>query len=438
MATATQAEVTTQLMEEQSGFRVTKLGVFSALFLVLGAALLIFAPQAFDAAAITGVNLGDNAQNWFGDSATLPVPTLGYAVVVGLFYVASGVVGLLPVPALRRVKFWLLVACGVLIIPTVLILAAANNDFNLAVMLRASLRLATPIILGAMAGIWTERTGVINIAIEGMMLTGAGIGFVVFTVLAAGGLGVSGSQIFAVLIAVLAGGLMALLHAWLSITFKTDQIVSGTVINILAIGITSFLRREVLMSNQAGIETLPEVAIPGLSQIPLLGEMLFQGKPIFYAMLLIVPLTHIIMFYTQWGLRTRSVGENPHAADTLGIDVIRTRWTNVFIGGLIAGLAGAWFSIENTGTFEDNMTNGKGFISLAAMIFGNWLPFGAMSGGILFGFSEALGDRFQILNVPIPTELVQMTPYLITIIVLAGLVGRSTPPRSLGEPYEKE
>ena len=436
MASATQADVSA-LSQEKSGFRFTKIGVFSALFIVFGVLLAVLVPLNTEAGAVTGVNFGNNAEAMFGEGATVPVPVIPYAIAVGLFYIASGAVGLLPVGT-RRIKFWLLVASGALLVPTVLILAAINNDFNLAVMLRASLRLATPVILGAMAGIWTERTGVINIAIEGMMLTGAGVGFVVFTVLTNTNLSISQSQLFGVLVAVLAGGMMALLHAWLCITFKTDQIVSGTVINIMAIGVTSFLRREVLLSSQAGMETLPELPIPLLSQIPVLGEMLFQGKPIFYMMLIIVPLTHMILFYTQWGLRTRSVGENPHAADTLGVDVIRTRWTNVFIGGLIAGLAGAWFSIENTGTFEDNMTNGKGFISLAAMIFGNWLPFGAMSGGVLFGFSEALGDRFQILNVPIPAEFIQMTPYLITIIVLAGLVGRTTPPKSLGEPYEKE
>ncbi len=439
MATITPNELQGQVTQERS-FRVTRAGVFSVVFLVAGLLMVTLVPANFAPGTLTGINFGDNAANWFGDAAVLFVPTVPYALVVGGLYIVTGVIGLLPVAGLRGVRGWLLGISGVLIIPTVLVLAARNNDFNLAVLLRTSLRLATPIILGAMAGIWTERSGVVNIAIEGMMLTGAGIGFVTFTLLSLspGLLPVGTRQWMSVGIAVLAGGTMALLHAWLSITFKTDQIVSGTVINILALGVTSFLRREVLLSSQAGVETLPELPIGGLASLPVLGEVLFQGKPIFYAMLLIVPLTHVILFYTPWGLRTRSVGENPHAADTLGVNVTRTRWINVFIGGLIAGLAGAWFSLENTGTFEDGMTNGKGFISLAAVIFGNWLPFGASAGGILFGFSEALGDRFQILNVPIPAEFVQMTPYLITIIVLAGLVGKSTPPKALGEPYEKE
>ncbi|MBZ0302976.1 MAG: ABC transporter permease, partial [Anaerolineae bacterium] len=238
---------------------------------------------------------------------------------------------------------------------------------------------------------------------------------------------------------VLAGGVMAMLHAWLSITFKTDQIVSGTVINILAVGLTSFMRREVLLAAQdAGRETIRALPIPILKDVPIVGEIFFDGKPIFYLMFVLLILTHVVLFYTRWGLRTRAVGENPHAADTLGINVIRTRWMNVLIGGMIAGLAGAWLTLETTGTFDDNMTAGRGFIALAAMIFGKWLPFGAFGGGLLFGFSSALETRFQILGITLPPQFLQMTPYIVTVIVLAGLVGRSRAPAADGVPYEKE
>ncbi len=431
-----------QKRDESSGFefKITRIGVFSVFFLIVGAMLTFWVPAAMNSGVITGVGLGQNMQSLLNSSerVVISVPTVPYSVIVGILYLVAGVVGLAPLPVPRRVRSILLIVSGVLIIPTVLIVAGADNTFNTVVLLQVSLRLATPIILGSMAGIWTERCGVVNIASEGMMLTGAGIGFVAYTLLLSLDIGNSFRQLFAVIIAVLAGGMMSLLHAWLSITFKTDQIVSGTVINIMAVGITSFLRREVLLSNEAGRQTLPILDIPVLKDIPILGEVFFQGKPIFYLMLLLVVVTHVVMFYTQWGLRTRSVGENPHAADTLGIKVNRTRWINVFIGGLIAGLAGAWFSLETTGSFDDNMTNGKGFIALAAMIFGKWMPFGAAGGGLLFGFSEALGDRFQTLGVPIPHQLVQMTPYLITIVVLAGLVGRAIPPKAIGQPYEKE
>jgi simple sugar transport system permease protein len=359
---------------------------------------------------------------------------------VALVYIASGVFGLLPRADWRRYKLALLLLCAALIFPSVLTLAAVGQSTSAVTMLGSSLRLATPIVLGALAGIWCERAGVVNIAIEGMMLTGAAFGFLAFSMLNPGIVADAQTALWiGVLVAVLAGGVMAALHAWLSITFKTNQIVSGTVINILAVGLTSFLRREVLLANQdAGRETLQVLRIPVLSNLPVVGEELFTAKPIFFMMFILLVLTHVVLFYTRWGLRTRSVGENPHAADTLGIRVNRTRWINVIIGGLIAGLAGAWLSLETTGTFDDNMTAGRGFIALAAMIFGKWMPFGAFGGGLLFGFSSALETRFQILGVPLPPQFLQMTPYIVTMVVLAGLVGRATPPKADGVPYEKE
>ncbi|MEP7292634.1 MAG: ABC transporter permease, partial [Chloroflexota bacterium] len=322
-------------------------------------------------------------------------------------------------------------------IPTVLIIAAAGNSTNVTVMLQVSMRLATPIVMGALAGIWCERSGVVNIAIEGMMLVGACFGFVALTLLAPT-MGTPQAQLVGILVATASGGAMALLHGWLSITFKTDQVVSGTVINILAVGLTSFVRREVLLSSEAGRETLQQINIPILSKIPVIGDILFQGRPVFYAMFILLLVTHVVLFYTRWGLRTRAVGENPRAADTVGINVNRNRWINVFIGGLIAGLAGAWFSLETTGSFDDSMTSGRGFIALAAMIFGKYTPLGALGGGLLFGFSDALGQRFQFLGVPIPAQFLQMVPYIITIVVLAGLVGKAVAPKADGIPYEKE
>jgi simple sugar transport system permease protein len=338
---------------------------------------------------------------------------------------------------MQRLKRAWMLGCGLLIIPTLLIVTAADASVNVVVMAQVSLRLATPLVIGALAGLWCELSGVVNIAIEGMMLTGAAMGFVVLSILSAS-LSTPEAQLLGVMAAVVSGGLMAALHAWLSITFKTSQIVSGTVINILAIGLTSFLRKEVLLSSEAGRETLPPIDIPILSEIPIVGEILFQGQPIFYGMFILLIVTHVVMYHTRWGLRTRAVGENPHAADTLGINVNRTRWINVIIGGMIAGLAGAWLSLERNGSFEDQMTAGRGFIALAAMIFGKWTPIGSFAGGLLFGFSDALGQRFQILGVAIPPQFLQMVPYVITMIVLAGLVGRAIPPKADGIPYEKE
>ena len=235
--------------------------------------------------------------------------------------------------------------------------------------------------------IWCERAGVVNIAIEGMMLFAACFGFTTQFFVRGTNLPLETAQLLAVIVAVLCGGLITLLHGWLSITFRTDQIVSGTVINILAVGVTSFVRREYLLSTEAGAAKLGNFAIPILSDIPVFGEAILNNQPIFFMMFVTLAFTHIVMFYTRWGLRTRAVGEHPHAADTLGINVNRTRWSNVWISGMIAGLAGAWFSLEATGSFNDGMTRGAGFIALAAMIFGKWTPIGAFGAALLFGFA---------------------------------------------------
>ncbi len=415
--------------------RITRTLVFSVIFILAGIWILLGVTNSIAPDAVTRLTFGEGGA---GQSLALDVVVVPYMRFVGFFYILCGVVGLLPNERLGRIKFVVLLLGGILIFPNILIVAAAGQSTSVTSMLGSSLRLATPIVIGALAGIWCERAGVVNIAIEGMMLTGACMGFVAFTSLA-GSMGVPNAQFIGIIVAVLSGGLMSMLHAWLSIRFKTNQVISGTVINILAIGLTSFLRREVLLQNQdAGRETLQAIRIPLLADIPVVGETLFNAKPIFYMMFILLIVTHVVLFYTRWGLRTRAVGENPHAADTLGINVNRNRWINVIIGGMIAGLAGAWLTLEQTGTFDDQMTAGRGFIALAAMIFGKWLPFGAFGGGLLFGFASALETRFQILGVQLPTQFLQMTPYIVTIIVLAGLVGRAIPPKADGVPYEKD
>jgi ABC-type uncharacterized transport system permease subunit len=419
---------------ERPGFKFTRMTLFALFFLVIGVWTL-FGAQNVAPDVTTRLTFGFDLPD--GSPAQWIIPTQAYMIVVALLYVIGGAAALLPMIPNRVKSIWLIVN-GLLLIPTVLIVAAAGNSTNVTVMLQVSVRLATPIVLGAIAGIWCERSGVVNIAIEGMMLSGACFGFVAMTLLAAGGMDIYLAQFFGVIVSVLAGGMMSTLHAWLSITFKTDQVVSGTVINILAIGLTSFVRREILLSSEAGRETLQPISIPVLSNIPVFGDVLFKGRPIFYGMFILLFVTHVVLFHTRWGLRTRAVGENPRAADSLGINVIRNRWINVIIGGLIAGLAGAWFSLETNGSFDDNMTSGRGFIALAAMIFGKFTPIGAFGGGLLFGFSDALGQRFQFLGVPVPNQFLQMVPYIITIIVLAGLVGRSVAPKADGVPYEKE
>jgi general nucleoside transport system permease protein len=337
-----------------------------------------------------------------------------------------------------------LITGAVLFVPLVLICALALSNAsqtNLLPLVVESLRLGTPIALGGLAGLWCERAGVVNIGIEGMMLAGAGVGFVAYAVASDG---TGGAWLWiGVLVAVATGGAMALLHAVLSVTFRTDQIVSGVAINLLAIGLTAFLRREVLLASGVGAATtLPSFSLPLLSRIPVVGQQLFTGRPIFFSMFAIYVLTAVVLFRTPWGLRVRSVGENPHAAETLGINVIKVRYQAVILGGLIAGLGGAWFSLETVGSFDNLMTNGTGFIALAAMIFGKWRPWGTFGGAMLFGFAAALGTRIQLLSVevagfPIPSQFLQVLPYVVTIVVLAGAIGRAIPPAADGVPYER-
>ena len=246
----------------------------------------------------------------------------------------------------------------------------------------------------------------------------------------------SGNVWLGVLAAILTGALMALLHGALSIHLRVDQIISGTVINILAVGLTGYF----YTSNVTLPGKLPSMPIPLLSQIPIAGPVLFDNPPITYLALILVATTHIVLYHTQWGLRLRAVGENPRAADTVGINVITTRYANVVIGGALAGLAGAFLSLEAVGSFERLMTNGRGFIALAAMIFGNWNPIGAWAAALLFGFANALQSQlqFQGLGSIIPHQFIGLLPYVLTIIVLAGFVGRARPPAAVGQPYTKE
>lgn len=410
------------------------LGIF---FGLLGVVLVAQVATALPPDDITFIfGLGDAAPRFPLDP---PNAVLG----IGVLFVIAAIVALADRWTRRYAGVALLFA-AVLFVPLVLICAVAlssANQTNLLPLIVESLRLGTPIALGALAGLWCERSGVVNIGIEGMMLAGAGVGFITYAV-ASGGTG--GAWLYiGVLVAALVGGAMALLHAVLSVTFRTDQIVSGVAINLLAIGMTSFLRREVLLPSGIGSTvTLPRISLPVLSDIPIVGTTLFSGKPIFFSMFVVFVLTQVVLFHTAWGLRVRSVGEKPHAAQTLGVNVVKTRYQAVIVGGLIAGLAGAWFSLETVGTFDNLMTNGKGFIALAALIFGKWRPWSAFGGAMLFGFSEALGTRIQLLNVdvggfPVPSQFLQVLPYVVTIVVLAGAIGRAIPPAAVGIPYER-
>ena len=420
-------------------FKLSRIRIIAIVLLVLGAFIFLQA-GGINGDLVTTLTFETISAGESPSVGNMNVPTSSFLRLIGLLFVATGILNLAELRALRwrRGSLGLMIVCGVLFIPTVIIAAAAGNETNMTTIVAESLRLATPLAIGAMAGIWCERAGVVNIAIEGMMLFAACFGFTTLFYLRNTGLALETAQLLAVIVAVLSGGLIALLHGWLSITFRTDQIVSGTVINILAVGVTSFVRREYLLSTEAGAAKLGNISIPILSDLPVIGEAIFTNQPIFFMMFVILAFTHVVMFYTRWGLRTRAVGEHPHAADTLGINVNRTRWTNVWISGMVAGLAGAWFSLEATGSFNDGMTRGAGFIALAAMIFGKWTPIGAFGAALLFGFSDSLGIRLQMVGVGFPVQFLQMVPYAVTLVVLAGFIGRASPPKAVGQPYVKE
>jgi ABC-type uncharacterized transport system permease subunit len=326
-----------------------------------------------------------------------------------------------------------------------------------------TLQLATPIALGALCGVMNERSGIVNIGIEGMMLTSAFVGFMAAVVVseaipATPGpiFGITPALIVGLLAAIGAGMLVSALHAWLSISVRADQIISGTVINIIALGLTGYLNRLIRPSGSAG--TFGVMRPPDeLLNLPIVGwilRMFLTSGPITTSVIVLVVALQIMLFRSRWGLRTRAVGEHPRAADTVGIDVIRVRYRNVILGGVFAGLAGAWLTLEFNASFQNGMTANRGFIALAAVIFGRWTPIGAFGGALLFMVSEALG--IAIRSNPPPGDLgvflsgVQASfpsiynnffgalPYLLTLIVLAGVVGRSVPPAAVGRPYVKE
>ena len=367
-----------------------------------------------------------------GDPVQLPVwplPTLPANLVLGLGIMAIG--GWQLWRGFRRPNVALGASFGLLVI-AFLVWSVRGEAINITGLLESTLLRATPFLLGALSGIMCERAGVINIAIEGMMLIACFISVVV-TNLAGGNLWVGLAAGLA------SGALVAAIHAVLSIQYKVDQIISGTVINIFATGITNYLNLRVLQVNQDlnNSHTFNALPIPILSQIPVIGRVLFDQNLLVYAALILMFVVHFVLFYTRWGLRTRAVGEHPRAADTLGINVYRIRYINVIIGGMLAALAGCFLTLGDVGRFDKLMTNGRGFIALAAMIFGNWTPFGAFASSLIFGFADSLQLNLQILASVIPSDFLLMAPYLATIIALVGLVGRTVPPAADGKPYEK-
>jgi len=294
----------------------------------------------------------------------------------------------------------------------------------------ATLVYATPLVYGALGGIFSERSGVVNIGLEGMMLTGAFFGI--------WGTAEYGHWEIGLVIAMIAGAVVAAVHAVFSIHLRSDQIVTGTAINFLALGITGYAFIDIYGSNgtPASIDSVPTVHLPGIRSIPGIGGVFGSLNLMIWIVFGLLILTEVVLFRTPIGLRIRSVGEHPRAADTVGIPVYRVRYACVILSGVLAALGGAYLSVGFVGSFGQNMTAGRGFIALAAMIFGKWRPYGAFGACLLFGFASALADRLQSVA-GVSVNLLSTLPYVLTLIALVGLVGRSRPPAADGLPYEK-
>ena len=401
--------------------------VMGIVFLLISAAIWFLFIRSLEPGVQTTFKMipggsGQNIPDWV--FSTLPMLNVlaGVSLVAGGYQLARG---------FRKQTTLVLGLVAGIFVFAFLTWATADASLNLAGLIRSALVKAVPLTLGALSGVLCERSGVVNIAIEGMMLTGAFVSALVGSV----------TNIWLGLFAaVLAGGLLAAVLAVLSIKYKTDQIIAGTIINIFATGLTSFLSAKFLQvyQNLNDPGRFPTIEIPLLSDIPFFGPILFRHNMFVYAVYIFLILITVGLYYTRWGLRTRSVGEHPKAADTLGINVFRTRYVSVILGGFMAGFGGAYFTLGSVGRFDEVMTAGRGFIGLAAMIFGNWNPFGSFSAGLLFGFFDALASKLAILKVPIPSEIMLMFPYLATMVILAGVVGRGQMPAADGQPYEKE
>ncbi|HEU5421705.1 MAG TPA: ABC transporter permease [Streptosporangiaceae bacterium] len=362
---------------------------------------------------------------------SLPAATTAY--VCGAISLAAGVGrALRPAGAVAR-----RVSIGVVLFTFVLALlcwaqAGQSIPFNVVNLLQGTLAASIPLILGALAGCLCERSGVINIAIEGQLLFGAFTGAIVASFFGALWLGlVLGS---------VAGGLLGAMLAVFAIRYLVDQVVLGVVLNVFAAGLTGFLYDRALTPYENSLNspsTYLPVKIPLLGDIPILGPVLFDSTIFLYITYVLLIVVQVGLFSTRWGLRVRSVGEHPMAADTVGIRVLGTRYGAVILGGLIAGIGGAYLTLGSAGNFSPNISSGMGYIALAALIFGRWTPLGALAAALLFGFTSQLGSVLATTNVPIPSDILLMAPYVATIVAVAGLVGRVRAPAADGKPYIK-
>ncbi|MCX7520971.1 ABC transporter permease [Microbacterium sp. STN6] len=407
-------------------WKTWKAPIILGVFAVLGIVLFVLLPRE-GASTFRFSNTGDAIR-----LPNLTLPTHGTGIVVAVLLVLLAIGGFMLARASRAAKLWLMIAFAFAFMVGFLTWAAAGHTIPFTGLLLGTVSLSVPLIFGALGGVISERGGVVNVAIEGQFLAGAFVSALVASA--------TNSLVLGLVAALVAGMLVSFVLAAFSITYFVDQVIVGVVLNVLVTGLTSFLYSEVLAPSATVLNyppRFPRLAIPGLSDIPIIGPVLFDQTVIVYLMYVAVAAVYFGLFHTRWGLRLRSVGEHPQAADTVGINVAATRFWNVSLAGAIAGLGGAYFTLGSVGAFTKEMTAGQGFIALAAVIFGRWDPIRATLAALLFGFATNLQNVLGIIGSPVPSEFMLMLPYVVTIFAVAGLVGHSRAPAADGKPYIK-
>ncbi|THJ67915.1 ABC transporter permease [Arthrobacter echini] len=366
-------------------------------------------------------------------SIVVSAPIVGWSCALAMLALAA--IAVLLTRAAVRTPTWLIAVFALLFLVAFLtwvVGSARTPNVALYGLLAGSVTLAVPLIFGSLSGVLCERSGVVNIAIEGQLLFGA------FAAAVAGSL--SGSAFIGLLAAAVAGVLVSLVLAIFSIRYLVNQVIVGVVLNVLVSGLTGFLFSAVLSEDSQRWNSpprLPVIRIPILADIPVIGPILFEQTIVGYLMYIAVAVVYVALYHSRWGLRTRAVGEHPKAADTLGVNVNRMRFMNVLLAGVVAGIGGAFFTLVAVSGFGRDMTAGQGYIALAALIFGRWNPIGAFFAALLFGFATNLSNVLSLLGTPVPDQFLRMLPYVVTVFAVAGLVGRSRAPGASGIPYIK-
>jgi len=400
--------------------------------LLLGVVSLLVALLAVFKARSDDTTFRLAADTDFFDLPEVTVPSTATLVTVVVLLAAATVGSALLAGRGRRTPLWLIALFAVVAMVGFLAWAAAGKAVPVVGLLGGSIALAVPLVFGALGGVLGERAGVVNIAIDGQLLFGAFAAAMFGTIV--------GSPWGGLVAAMLAGALVALVLGFFAITYFVDQVIVGVVLNVLVIGLTSFLFGQVLAEHPQELNApdhFGRIAIPVLGQIPVIGPVLFRQTILVYLMYAAVAIVAWALYRTKWGLRVRAVGEHPKAADTVGIKVNRTRYTTLLIAGLIAGAGGATYTLVSVPQFGEEMTDGAGYIALAAVIFGRWDPVRATLAALLFGFATNLSGVLSVLGSPVPSQFMLMLPYVVTIIAVAGLVGASRAPAADGVPYRK-